>query len=148
VTSRPAACASREFPVPDGGMVGRRYHGQPVTVPERYQRSRKAGDHLPPDTTCVDRSTFRGNPFSLNVTAGILTRADAEARFRVWLLRENPDGPDVLYVGPKAFDRRRIWEGMGELRGRNVACFCPAPGPCHGNVYIELANQPEMSTDA
>ena len=130
-----------------GGMLGRRYleRGQPVTVPERYQRSRKAGDHLPPDTTCVDRSTFRGNPFSLSVAAGILTRADAEARFRSWILRENPDDPDVLHVGLKVFDRRRIWQHMGELRGRNVACYCPAPGPCHGNVYIELANQPEAS---
>jgi hypothetical protein len=28
-----------------------------------------------------------------------------------------------------------------ELRGKNLACFCPPDQPCHADVLIEIANQ-------
>jgi hypothetical protein len=30
---------------------------------------------------------------------------------------------------------------VGDLRGKDLLCFCPVPGPCHGDVLIELANK-------
>jgi hypothetical protein len=27
-----------------------------------------------------------------------------------------------------------------ELRGKNLACWCSADGPCHGNVLLKIAN--------
>ena len=31
---------------------------------------------------------------------------------------------------------------LEELRGKNIACWCPLDSPCHGDVYLELANRP------
>ena len=28
-----------------------------------------------------------------------------------------------------------------ELRGKNLACFCPLDQPCHADVLIEIANR-------
>ena len=33
-----------------------------------------------------------------------------------------------------------------ELRGKNLACFCPLDQPCHADVLLELANSPEGTT--
>lgn len=30
-----------------------------------------------------------------------------------------------------------------ELRGKNLACFCPLDQPCHADVLLELANSPK-----
>jgi hypothetical protein len=27
-----------------------------------------------------------------------------------------------------------------ELRGKNLACFCPLDQPCHADVLLEIAN--------
>jgi hypothetical protein len=27
-----------------------------------------------------------------------------------------------------------------ELRGRDLACYCPLDGPCHADVLLEIAN--------
>ena len=27
-----------------------------------------------------------------------------------------------------------------ELRGKNLACFCPLDRPCHADILLELAN--------
>ena len=37
--------------------------------------------------------------------------------------------------------RRRILERVGELRGKNLACFCSLDQPCHADVLLELANE-------
>lgn len=31
---------------------------------------------------------------------------------------------------------------MGELRGHDLACWCPLDQPCHADVLLELANGP------
>ena len=28
-----------------------------------------------------------------------------------------------------------------ELRGKNLACWCPDGGPCHADVLLEIANE-------
>ena len=30
---------------------------------------------------------------------------------------------------------------LDELRGKNLACWCPIDGPCHADVLLELANR-------
>jgi hypothetical protein len=29
---------------------------------------------------------------------------------------------------------------LGELRGKNLACWCPLDQPCHADVLLEIAN--------
>jgi hypothetical protein len=35
---------------------------------------------------------------------------------------------------------QRIAVSIGQLRGKNLACFCDEGKPCHGDVLIEMAN--------
>lgn len=36
-------------------------------------------------------------------------------------------------------------EVIAELRGKNVACWCPIGSPCHGQILLELANKEPSS---
>lgn len=31
---------------------------------------------------------------------------------------------------------------IGQLRGHDLACWCPLDQPCHADVLLELANAP------
>jgi hypothetical protein len=31
---------------------------------------------------------------------------------------------------------------LQDLRGKNLACWCPPDEPCHADVLLELANAP------
>lgn len=33
-----------------------------------------------------------------------------------------------------------IEEIQSELKGKNLACFCPLDQPCHADVLLEIAN--------
>jgi len=37
---------------------------------------------------------------------------------------------------------------LGELRGHDLACWCPLGAPCHADVLLELANAPARSEPA
>jgi hypothetical protein len=55
---------------------------------------------------------------------------------------------------PKRIQRRRtkgwrmpentvyVFDGLSELVGKNLACWCPPELACHTNVLLQLANQP------
>ena len=35
------------------------------------------------------------------------------------------------------------WSRIRPLKGKNLACWCGVDQPCHADVLLELANQPE-----
>lgn len=89
------------------------------------QRKRAKGFRLPPNTICVGRPSRFGNPFR----ASELGYREAVFRFEVWL-KETPEGRAVADAAKT------------ELRGKNLACWCPLNAPaCHADVLLELANQ-------
>ena len=90
-------------------------------TPRRLQRSRKAGYRLPAGTVVVTRPTKWGNPHPLE-----LGRQEAVRRFRRDLLSGR--------LGVTVRDVQR------ELRGRNLACYCPLDEPCHADVLLDIAN--------
>lgn len=94
--------------------------------PRRIRLSRRKGWRLPPGAMSVARPTAWGNPFRVgDDVAGfgtVATRADAVALFP-----ERVTGPPSGH-------------GYDELRGRDLACWCPLDGPCHGDVLLERAN--------
>ncbi len=108
--------------------------------PERVRLSRKKGWKLPPDTVSVARPGRWGNPFSVapelapgtpvgtRYTA-MPTVREAVAAYRRWI-ELDPAGQEV------ARKARR------ELRGKNLACWCPLDGPCHAEVLLDIANRP------
>jgi hypothetical protein len=124
-------------------------------VPDRLQRKRTPGSHLPEGTVCVTRGTKWGNPFTV---AGAIRHDYAstkeEARkvcvdaFRTWLLFADTGDSDVYIDAGGRYDRRWMRENLPELRGLDLACLCPLPAEgepdiCHAAVLLKIANQPE-----
>ncbi len=96
---------------------------------------------MPPNTVKVDRTTKWGNPF---VAADYPTRDDQVRRFRAAVIGPVLDG---IQRQPKAHPESYIGQiiaaAASELRGKNLACWCPLDQPCHADVLLELANREE-----
>ena len=100
-------------------------------TPQRIQLSRRKGWKMPPNTVKVDRSTKFGNPF--HVCEG-RSAGEAVAAFVTWL---SVDSCHANIPGRKA----RLLAALPELRGKNLACWCPLDKPCHADVLLEIANR-------
>lgn len=85
--------------------------------PIRIRLSRARGWRMPPDTVKVDRTTRWGNPYVVG--------EDGDRARCVELYRE----------------LRHERGDLEELRGKNLACWCPLDVPCHADVLLELANR-------
>ena len=103
-------------------------------MPERIQRKRTKGWRMPPNAIYVGRGTKWGNPFAIgekgpfvNPRRTVQNAAEAVALFRQW--HKFP-----VAVGP----------AIAELRGKDLACWCPLDQPCHADVLLELANAPPV----
>jgi hypothetical protein len=101
----------------------------------------------------VARPTKWGNPFSVAATRAVerelgvdpapiaQVRAELVAAFRSVV----KFGPDSGYWSPGNYKAvLAICDGLdaGELRGKDLACWCPLDQPCHADVLLELANSP------
>ena len=76
------------------------------------------------NTVYVGRPTLYGNPYPLGF-------GGHKPEQIVWLYRrylETPDGATLLR------------EARRELRGKDLACWCPLDQPCHADVLLEIAN--------
>ena len=105
-------------------------------MPERIQRKRKKGWRMPANTVYVGRPTKWGNPFivgreyrDLFGAAKLCTKVLARDWFKAWINDTKWSGAGQL------LERANI-----ELRGKNLACWCPMDQPCHADVLLELAN--------
>lgn len=105
-------------------------------MPERIRRKRTKGWRMPPNTVYVGRPTKWGNPFivgreivreRMEPGGGQKSVTVADADHAVRLYRR--------FLSP----RLRI-VAEWELRGKNLACWCPLDQPCHADVLLELAN--------
>lgn len=116
--------------------------------PRRIQLSRRKGFRLQDYSEAlnglpclkVDRSTCRGNPFT--VTTKFESGTTVGARFIAV-----PTVEDAVACFREMFempgDRGDAYRAMlAEVRGKNVACWCGLDQPCHGDVWLELANSP------
>src|SRR5688500_7708213 len=93
-------------------------------MPKRIQRKRSKGWRMPEGAVYVGRPTRWGNPFRVG---GSTSAAMAVAEFGV-------------YVSLNGFD-------LTELRGKDLACWCPLDQPCHADVLLELANPQALGVD-
>lgn len=112
--------------------------------PRRIQLSRKKGWLMPPNTVNVARPSKFGNPFKLAYYRDRVGYSDAFARqtavdfFRACTFGDDTANDDV-------YQARCDWirEHVHELRGKNLACWCPLDAPCHADVLLEMANRPQ-----
>ena len=88
-------------------------------MPIRIQRKRTKGWKMPENTVYVGRPTKHGNPFTIGVHG---TREDCIEKYKTWA----------------AMRTNVIKE---QLKGKNLACFCPLDKPCHADILLKIANQ-------
>lgn len=112
--------------------------------PRRVQLSRAKGWRMPEKTVSIARPGRWGNPFRVDVYGRNLAITLFERSVQgFW----SPDGiPDRLielaYLTHMELQEKRREYGMDptDLRGYDLACWCPAGRRCHGDVLLELAN--------
>jgi Domain of unknown function (DUF4326) len=104
-----------------------------MTKPKRIQLRRTKGWRMPPNTVKVDRATKWGNPFRVSSLT-------ATAQWAVDAFRRCESSVDDYLLG---FDRA---DCARELRGKNLACWCPLDQPCHADVLLEWANGEALKT--
>lgn len=101
-----------------------------MTQPVRLQLSRKKGFNLQElsrrtnglAAVKCDRTTKYGNPFAYD------DAAESVAMFKSAL-------PELIFFQMGGD------EGLAEIRGKNLACWCKADALCHVDVLLELANR-------
>lgn len=98
--------------------------------PVRIRLSRKKGWRMPDNTVKVDRSTKWGNPFRPGQLLTVHETGD-DLRLDVTLAV----GLYEAALLPKDYAQIIL-----ELRGKNLACWCPLDAICHADVLIRLAN--------
>lgn len=100
-------------------------------MPKRVQLSRRKGWRMPPNTVKVTRPGKWGNQFVAGKTYRTIVGTDAPVR-------------DAAHA--VALYRACAWAGWSEdikreLRGKNLACWCPLDQPCHADVLLDIANE-------
>lgn len=128
----------------------------PKRTPHRIQRKRAAGWRMPEGAIYVGRGSYLGNPYRIyehcrgpngdwgiedagrfNLPCGHgWTNRDAAARVAVGMYRVAFD--EAFPVGGSA-----RYAVLADLRGHDLACWCPLNSPCHADVLLELANRLE-----
>lgn len=105
-------------------------------TPRRIQRKRAKGWRSPAGSVYVGRPTVFGNPWALSDLRCQGERAGLVALYREWLAYKVDDYPEA---------RSRLFACLSELRGKDLACWCPLPEAgqvdhCHAAVLLALAN--------
>lgn len=103
--------------------------------PRRIQRKRTKGWRMPPNTVYVGRPTKWGNPYRVN---RIVTIDNSGVGIKV----EDAETAKSLYYQYVWWKggRMRREQIRKELKGKNLACWCPLDQPCHADVLLEIAN--------
>jgi hypothetical protein len=142
-----------------------------MTTPVRVQLRPTKGWRMPPNTVSVARPGPFGNSTKVIYddlwNGGRINACNMQPIYEVgpWVcqLAPGPDTPEGCIAGiwfktkaeaagrAVAMFRLRverlavgaaIRDCLPELRGKNLACWCPLDQPCHADVLLELANSP------
>jgi hypothetical protein len=104
---------------------------------ERVRLSRAKGWRLPPDTVVVSRPGKWGNPFIVG-THG--TRQECVHLFAYLVVAGCVCATTVEHMRQQAAAVREMRAALTELRGKNLACWCPLTAPCHADILLAVAN--------
>lgn len=116
--------------------------------PIRVQRERRKGWRMPQDTVSVARPGRWGNPFTMVDLATSLALYETMV-CGGWTpdnVRELDDATASLVYRAQCAWRERLGylardAARFELRGRNLACWCPLGAPCHADILLRIANE-------
>jgi len=97
---------------------------------------------MPEGAIYVGRSSDWGNPFRVGKSACLKTAAKWG-----WKLRfpehvtATVDEALMQFCLCLSFDEASHYALRQELRGKDLACWCPLDQPCHADVLLEMANR-------
>ena len=115
---------------------------------KRIQRKRTKGSKMPDNCKYVGRPTKFGNPFKLN-DGMLLYKCINRKIFDPWIIY---DQSNFNWTNEKMLDLYELWitnrltdkiglpkpPDIEELRGFDLACFCPLNKPCHVDILLKL----------
>jgi len=119
-----------------------------MNKPQRIQRRSDRGFKLPPNTVCVTRGTKWGNPFAVVGHDGVFAVL-GEVRGEAYCFGPFIDRADAANQAVELFDEKilanidGVAEAIADLRGKNLACFCPIGQPCHADLLLEICSEPQ-----
>jgi hypothetical protein len=103
---------------------------------------------MPENTIYVGRPSKFGNPWSLQAAIDSkLFKPDfcdeiVVKEFEAWLKGVWSENSEHLGMWKKLEKQREtLLASLPELRGKNLACWCPLDHPCHADVLLRLANK-------
>ena len=105
-----------------------------MSEPQRIQRKRTKGWRMPDGAAYVGRPTKWGNPF---VVGDRVTMKPWCWSVEIVSDREHAVGLFREYAEVTVWIQALI----GDLRGKDLACWCAVGSPCHADVLLELANR-------
>ena len=111
---------------------------------KRIQRQRTQGWRMPEGAVYVGRPTKWGNPFVIGSNLPAVFVHDGVVV--LWWTPRSDSAPTearreaVRLFREWAYGPGSGWEMLSELRGKDLACWCPLDQPCHADVLLEWAN--------
>lgn len=122
-------------------------------APQRIQLRRTRGWRKPENTVVVSRPSKWGNPFSISkedgdwIVVSCLPKDLAYEKYPVviWKCDARNEATakavelfsEAIAIGDLGF---LLSDVRQELRGKNLACWCPPGSPCHADVLLRVAN--------
>ena len=114
-------------------------------MPKRIQRKRTKGWRMPEGAVNVTRPTIWGNPFLHDDPAQAVEAYERLTQGNSPMFSMGPGKlqfaknchPNTLHHAFPDFVR----ENIHQLRGKDLACWCPLDKPCHADVLLRWANQ-------
>lgn len=108
--------------------------------PIRIQRKRTKGWKMPPNTVYVGSGSVWGNPYRVTKTANGCWKVE-RAGFDATLFEPNRKLEALKFAVNMFGIYMQNYHRVTDLRGKNLACWCPLDQPCHADVLLELANK-------
>ena len=124
---------------------------------KRIQRKRTKGWKMPPNTIYVGRPTKWGNPFKIGVLHNLTLYLLGSRKNKKGLIKDS----HLIREGKFFIDRKLslemynnmlvesflkrafnpMWRiELKNLKGKNLACWCPLSEPCHADILLKIAN--------
>lgn len=113
-------------------------------MPQRIQRKRSKGWKMPPGAVYVGRPTKWGNPYHIGANYTDEVDDGEVAEMLSW---ESIDAKTAVEFFEEAISKQypavriTLNEIVADLRGKDLACWCPLDQPCHADVLLKLANE-------
>ena len=95
---------------------------------------------MPPNTINVTRPSKWGNPYRVGCLIEV-KEFYIFGRIKVKNALIRLENIDDVMVLTKEWAEENAKEIQKNLRGKNLACWCPLDAPCHADILLEIANR-------